>query len=36
VRGAVQDWGDRSVLFLSTLYFIDPNYIRSDDGRNGH
>jgi hypothetical protein len=36
VRGSVQDWGDRSVLFLSTLYFIDPNYIRSDDGRNGH
>jgi hypothetical protein len=36
VRGSVQDWGERSVLFLSTLYFIDPNYIRSDDGRNGH
>jgi hypothetical protein len=36
VRGAVQDWGDKSVLFLSTLHFIDPNYIRSDDGRNGH
>ena len=35
VHGAVQDWGQRSVLFLSTLYFIDPNYIRSPDGRNG-
>lgn len=36
VHGAVQDWGDRSVLFLSTLHFLDPNYIQSDDnGRNG-
>jgi hypothetical protein len=36
VHGSVQDWGgDRSVLFLSTLYFIDPNYIRSNDGKNG-
>lgn len=35
VHGAVQDWGDRSVLFLSTLHFIDPNYIRSNDGGRG-
>jgi hypothetical protein len=37
VRGSVGDWGpNRSVLYLSTLYFIDPNYIQSDDGKNGH
>lgn len=36
VHGAVQDRGDRSVLFLSTLYFIDPNYIQSNDGKAGH
>jgi hypothetical protein len=36
VHGAVQDWDEDSVLFLSTLHFVDPNYIRSDDGRNGH
>ena len=34
VRGAVQDWGDKSVLFLSTLHFLDPNYIQSNDGRS--
>jgi hypothetical protein len=34
VHGAVQDWGDRRLLFLSTLHFLDPNYIRSDDGRD--
>jgi hypothetical protein len=36
VHGAVQDRGEDSVLFLSTLHFVDPNYIRSDDGRDGH
>ena len=34
VGGAVQDWGDKSVLFLSTLHFLDPNYIQSNDGRS--
>lgn len=35
VHGAVANWGDRSVLYLSTLYFIDPSYIQSIDGKNG-
>lgn len=34
VRGSVLDRRDRSILLLSTLDFLDPNYIHSD-GPNG-
>lgn len=35
VHGSVQDMGSKSVLMLSTLYFLDQNYINDKDGK-GH
>lgn len=34
VHATLQDWDGKTVLFLSTLNFIDPNYIRPDNGRD--
>ncbi len=34
VHATLQDWNGKTVLFLSTLNFIDPNYIRPDDGHD--
>ena len=34
VHATLQDWGSKSVLFLSTLRFIDPGYIRGGSQRD--
>jgi len=35
VHASLQDWNGKTVLFLSAVEFIDPDYIRSGDGRDG-
>ena len=32
IHATLQDWNRKTVLFLSASEFIDPDYIRSDDG----
>ena len=35
VHATLQDWSGKTVLFLSAINFIDQEYIKSGDGRNG-
>ena len=35
VHATLQDWNGKTVLFLSAIDFIDPEYIRSGNGRDG-